>query len=103
MAKKGYEEDGETLENYTGFTGNGFESFPALYHDGQRIHSVTEWPQDMLEGRINEYGAFLQRDRLMPRAQKAANHILDHLIFELAARDGVYDKPFNEDELCGNE
>lgn len=96
-----YKEDGKELENYTGFTGNGFESFPALYHDTERLHSVTEWPTDMLDERMMQYGKFLDGDT-MPRAKQTATRILDHLLFEAACRDGVYDNDLRpmEDETC---
>ena len=80
------------------FIGEGvFAPFPNLYSDMQEVHSVAEWPQEHLDYKTNEYGAFLQRKDPMPRAVKAANLILDYLLFELAYRDNVYQL---EDEMC---
>jgi len=74
------------------FTGEGFASFPNTYEDNKRVGSFSEWPQDILEARVNEYGAFLQRTDPMPRAQATANRVMEHLLFELAFRDGIYNK-----------
>lgn len=100
-----YKEDGKELENLSGFTGNGFESMPALYHDGKRIIELANedrWPQPMLDERLMEYGQYTQKPDLMPRARLAANRILNHLLFEAACRDGVYDNDLRpmEDETC---
>lgn len=73
----------------SGFTGEGFVPFPNTIADLEQIHSVTEWPTERLDYKTNEYGAFLQRDDLMPRAVAAASKILDYLLFELESRDGA--------------
>jgi hypothetical protein len=99
-----YKEDGKDLENYAGFMGDGFEPMPALYHDTKRLHHVAEWPQEMLDERLTEYGQFLQKENLMPRAEATANRTMNHLLFEAAFRDGIYDNDLRkvEDETCTN-
>ena len=84
------------------FTSKGGEVFPNTHSDLQYIHTVAEWNDEQLDHKVNEYGQFLQRTDLMPRAIKAANFIMDRLIFELAYRDGVYDPIVEkvEDEIC---
>lgn len=89
------------METSSPFTGEGFESFPSLYADSKLVSEFSEWPTENLEARVHQYGQFLSKER-MPRATATANRILDHLLFELAYRDGVYDEYTNkqEDELC---
>ena len=82
------------------FTTEGYESFPSLYQDTQRLHEVGEWPYDVLENRVNEYGAFLTRQDLMPRAKATANRLLDHYLFELAYRDQVWDEVIKKGGVC---
>lgn len=84
------------------FTSQGGEVFPNTYSDLQTISEVAEWPIERLNHKANEYGKFLLREDLMPRALKAANFIMDRLLFEMAYRDGVYDPIINkvEDEIC---
>jgi len=74
------------------FNGEGFASFPNTYEDNKAAGIFSDWPQDVLEARVTEYGAFLQRTDLMPRAQATANRVMEHLLFELAWRDGIYNK-----------
>lgn len=83
------------------FASGGFEEFPPLYFDNRDIATISEWPTEVLEERVHQYGQFLSKPQ-MPRATATANRILDHMIFELAFRDGVYDEYTgkSEDELC---
>lgn len=82
------------------FTGEGFAPFPSLYADEKRIREAAELSTEVLERFVNEYGHFLSKPQ-MPRATATANRILDHMIFELAYRDGVYDETIKqENELC---
>lgn len=83
------------------FIPGGFESFPSLHTDNQRVGEFSEWSTEVLEERVHQYGHFLSKDQ-MPRATATANRIMEHLLFELAYRDGVYDAYTGkqEDELC---
>lgn len=69
----------------------GEPGFPNLHSDTQEIHKVSEWTTEHLDYKTHEYGDFLQREDIMPRALHTANRILDHLLFEQAYRDGVYE------------
>jgi hypothetical protein len=73
------------------FTTEGFESFPNIYVDNLQTHEFSTWNRAVLEARVMQYGTFLQQSDLMPRAKEGANRVMDHLLFELAWRDGVYD------------
>lgn len=75
------------------FTGEGFEVFPSIYQDNQRVKEVAEWPDVYLETKVTEYWQFLMREDLMPRARQAAHRILEHLGFEIDWRAGQYDLP----------
>jgi hypothetical protein len=83
------------------FIPGGFESFPSLYADTKQVAEFSTWSTEVLEERVNQYGHFLSTPQ-MPRATETANRILDHLLFELAYRDGIYDEYTGkqEDELC---
>jgi hypothetical protein len=83
------------------FTSTGFDVFPNVHSDEQEVLKVVEWGDEKLLHKLDEYGSFLQRPDIMPRARKVADFILDRLIFDQACRDGVYDEFINEDELCG--
>ena len=72
------------------FAGKGFESFPHLYADTKKIAVFAEMEKEILERLSSEYTEFLSRENIMPRAREAANRILDHVMFELAYREGVY-------------
>jgi hypothetical protein len=78
------------------FTTQGNAPFPDCYHDNLHVKDFSAMSRDGLEYKTNEYGAFAQRDDLMPRARQAADRILEHLIFEMAYRDGVYDDVLNQ-------
>lgn len=75
----------------SGFTSSGYESFPSLHVDNKLVAEFSSWPIENLEHRVNEYTAFLQRPDLMPRAREQAERVREHILFELAYRDGVYD------------
>jgi len=67
-----------------------FEGMPNIYADNQQTHLFSAWDRGRLERRVTEYGRFLQQPNLMPRAQTGADRVWNHLMFELAWRDGVY-------------
>ena len=73
------------------FSSSGFESFPSLYADSKLVAEFSEWSTEVLEARVHQYGHFLSQEQ-MPRATETANRIMEHLLFELAYRDGVYDQ-----------
>lgn len=72
------------------FTGDGFVPFPNLHSDIHEVVAVAEWTNEHLEYKTDQYGQFMQREDIMPRARKTGDWILERLIFELAYRDGVY-------------
>lgn len=74
----------------TGFTTQGYETFPNLYGDSLKVVEIAEWTPEALDNKTNEYGEFLTRPNLMPRAKKMANWIMDRLLFEMGYRDGIY-------------
>lgn len=77
---------------------------PDCYHDNLRVSSFSELSLEALDYMVDEYGDFMQRTDIMPRARAAGNRILDHLLFEYGYRDGIYDEylpPKLEDETCG--
>jgi len=80
----------------SGFTSEGFESFPNTYMDNKHISGISTMPDSVLERKTYEYGAFLQRTDIMDRARAIGDRILNHLLFELAYRDGIYNE-FLED------
>lgn len=82
------------------FTGNGFETFPSIHVDNKRVAEFSEWTTPVLEEHTSQYAAFLQRDDLMPRARAQAERVLDHLLFELAYRDGIYDEFIEKNDVC---
>jgi hypothetical protein len=81
------------------FSTEGFESFPSLYADNKRTAELSEWTIQMLEERASQYVAFLQRDDLMPRAKAQADRMLDHMLFELQYRDGLYNEVPRAEEV----
>lgn len=81
------------------FSGSGFETFPSLHADTAKITVFAEMDTEILERLANEYTDFLARGNLMPRAEKTANRILDHVLFEMAYRDGIYDEYLNLEEV----
>ena len=74
----------------TAFTSTGFEPFPNTHSDAQEVLGVASWPDDKLEYKLEEYGRFVQRKDIMPRARRMGDFVLDRLIFDQACRDGVY-------------
>lgn len=81
------------------FSGSGFETFPSLHADTAKITVFAEMDKDILERLANEYTDFLARENLMPRAKATANRILDHVMFELAYREGVYAEYLEEETV----
>lgn len=73
------------------FCSQGGEVFPNTHSDAQEVFRVAEWSDEALEHKLNEYGAFLQRQDIMARARDMGNYILTRLIFEQAYRDDVYE------------
>ncbi len=84
-----------------GFVSEGFKPFPNTASDAQEVLKVVEWSDEKLAYKMNEYGEFLQRTDIMPRARKLGNFILDRLIFDMAVRDGVYGE-YTQAELEGD-
>jgi hypothetical protein len=64
---------------------------PNVYSDSKRLGQFSEWDAEMLEARTMQYGEYLQTPDLMPRARLGADRVLNHLLFELAWRDGIYE------------
>lgn len=86
------------------FTSEGFTPFPDCYHDNLRVATFSGLTDKGLDHYVSEYGQFLQRTDIMVRARVAGERVLDHLLFELGYRDGIYDDYINpkvEDETCG--
>ncbi len=81
------------------FSGSGFETFPSLHADTAKITVFAEMDKDILERLATEYTDFLSRENLMPRAKATANRILDHVMFELAYREGVYAEYLEEETV----
>lgn len=81
------------------FSGSGFETFPSLHADTAKITVFAEMDKDILERLANEYTDFLARENLMPQAKATANRILDHVMFELAYREGVYAEYLEEETV----
>lgn len=73
-------------ETNEGFTSQGFEPFPNTMADQERLHSITEWSDELLEDKVYEYWQFLERKDLMPRAIAAANRMLLHMGYEVDCR-----------------
>lgn len=74
------------------FSSEGHDSFPNFYADRESAKEVATWEADRLNYKIGQYTEFIVNGDPMPRALKAANTIIDLLMFELAYRDGVYDE-----------
>jgi glycine betaine/choline ABC-type transport system substrate-binding protein len=64
------------------FSSEGFTSFPNTYEDNKHVANISDLEQPVLEWKLGEYTAFLQRDDLMPRAREVGGRVLNHLIFE---------------------
>jgi hypothetical protein len=74
------------------------------YHDNLNVRNFADLGEEALPLMVDRYGDYLQRTDIMPRARLTGNRVLDHLLFEYAYRDGVYDeflKTKVEDEICG--
>lgn len=74
------------------FVPSGFETFPNLYADDKLVGEFSLLDRKIIELKLSEYTVFLQRTDIMERARGTAERVRDHLIFELAYRDGVYDE-----------
>lgn len=93
------------------FIPGGYEAFPSLVSDSKRVGLLGDmrrnregkleyvYSTERIEELVMQYGHYLANNP-MPRGKATAERILDHLLFELAYRDGVYDEILNEDELC---
>lgn len=68
------------------------EVFPNLHADTELVHRLAELSDEALDYKAKEYSMFLERTYLMPRAINAANRILEHIIFEMNFRNGIYGK-----------
>ncbi len=82
------------------FTSKGGDVFPNTYSDAQEIIRVADWTDEHLDFKLNEYGAFMQREDLMARARKTGDFILERLIFEQAFRDGVFSDILMSEEVA---
>lgn len=71
------------------FTAEGYQSFPSLKADNDRVGEFSEWDTEVLESRLREYGQFLD-SHPMPRAESTAKRIAAHIIFELMYRRGAF-------------
>jgi hypothetical protein len=78
----------ETLD--TSRANLGFASFPSLHYENTKTSRYAEMDTPDLESRVNEYTNFLSGN-CMPRARAIGERIVNHILFELAYRDGVYD------------
>ena len=76
----------------SGFTSGGRNEghFPSVHSDSQIVGEFSQWRQDILEERYNDYSNYLDRKDISPRSRGEAERILSHLIFELAYREGFY-------------
>jgi len=86
------------------FASQGQASFPPIYEDSKVLGDFSDeqrWPTRKLEGRLNRYLEFLNHDDPMPRAREGARRIVEHIMFELLYREGVYN--VNEGEEYGSE
>jgi hypothetical protein len=95
VSKKGYQEDGKSLDNL--ITGGVFTSFPNVYEDNKHVGACTELSSLQLVNKIVEYEGFMQREDIMPRARQSGQRILNHLGFERSQRE---DTRKQEDENC---
>jgi hypothetical protein len=69
-----------------------FTPFPHIQADETRLHSVTEWSEELLEEKVYEYWEAADRADIMPRAAKAIGRMIAHLGFEV-------DERFKEKEM----
>jgi hypothetical protein len=81
------------------FAGEGFVPFPNTYSDNLHIGDIPTMNRQVLDNKMMEYGAFVQRTDIMNRARSVGDRILNHLIFEAAWRDGVYEEQQNAEIL----
>lgn len=89
------------VEKDSGFTSQGFASFPNCYEDNKRIGAVSEWEDAAIQHKFKEYDSFAKRTDLMPRARETANRIGRHLVFEKMWRAGLFEKaPDDPGELA---
>jgi hypothetical protein len=76
---------------------------PDSYHDNRNVSLFSLLSQVELDFKVDQYGDYMQRPDLMPRARYAGDRILEHLLFEYGYRDGIYDEyllPRLEEEVC---
>lgn len=72
------------------FTPEGRTPFPSLYQDNLQVREFSTWSTQALNDHFQEYNAFLQGNN-MPRAQEETRRVLQHIIFELGYREGLYE------------
>ena len=70
-----------------GFATEGFKPFPNLHADETLIHTYSELTDDALWQKAAYYTNFLEDSALMPHARQSAEHILNHLLFEMNYRE----------------
>lgn len=76
----------------SGFAGNGFEEYPDLFLDYQRLHEASQLEDGTLNRLTNGYFKFLNRDDVMPHHRERAQANFRRLLFEKAYRSGYYVK-----------
>lgn len=89
-------------ESEGGFATEGYNEYPNLYLDGQRIHNIVEWSDQYLEERMNYYARFLGNSAILPGHRVQAERLHTHMLEELCWRDtGVSEPSLKDyDELC---
>lgn len=85
----------------SGFTGEGFQTFPPSYEDNKKVGVFSELSDLALGHKVGEYRAFAQRDDVMPRALETTARILTHANFEVDYRAGKYDAVIEEAKADG--
>lgn len=82
----------------------GFDAWPPIHQDEQRIHEVVEWSDEMLYDRILWYTSFLVNEKsLQERGKKAAEYILGRMKFDRDCRVGKYAINHLDFEVEGGE
>lgn len=84
------------------FVSRGKDTFPPLYFDNEDVRNFSDdvkWPTPVLIGRMATYLDFIAKPDTMPRARKTGQRVIDHIIFELSYKEGIYmfDQPIPDD------
>ena len=75
------------------FVSQGKDKFPPIYFDTKQIQQLSRWDDSLLLSRLNTYMELIQNPDTMPRAKAGASRLVDHIIFELSYREGMYNQP----------